>query len=410
MSALKSSERVKYDYDEVTTELAIGAGGQPYVVTRGGGKPPTIVAPTSLIRGPQTPVKKEVEVGEPFNVGGVGGPMEPAPTMMPGVGPTTDPTANLVKPLMGVKNDGEYQQALVLINMANPQAAAQLRQMMPRFDPQRMAGIRAEAMRVVTGAADQPGLVAGERGVADIPMVEGGQGGPYEGYVEAPTPFRLKDPMQAPAPGIYTVSPGQVTTTSAAEETGKKSAARIEQLKTDLPKAHSQTTSLINNLTDRINRIDKFLRSPYRNTVVGSIEGRIPEMFMNERRADAMADWKFITNNSVLDKLIQDRQSTETGASPQGLVSDRDLGVAASAANSLTRTGSEPAQEAEMKRLRDVLYRTRETALRTYNNTYGDLAKGDQRFKLSPRPVSPKYSGPLNAKKTRSGATVENWD
>jgi hypothetical protein len=331
--------------------------------------------------------------------------------MVPGVGPTTDPAANLVKPLMGVKNDSEYQQALVLISRSSPQAAAQLRQMMPRFDPQRMAGIRAEAMRVVTGAADQPGLVTGERGsVADIPMVEGGRGGPLEGYTSTGRQLRGKSPMQAPMPGSAIVPLPRLAGEKTTETRATKSAERTEKLISDMPQAHAQTSSLINNLTDRINRIDKFLRSPYRNTVVGSIEGRIPEMFMNERRADAMADWKFITNNSVLDKLIEDRRSTETGASPQGLVSDRDLGVAASAANSLTRTGSEPAQEAEMKRLRDVLYRTRETALRTYNNTYGDLAKGDQRFKLSPRPVSPKYSGPLNAKKTRSGATVENWD
>ena len=330
--------------------------------------------------------------------GGQGGPM----LSMPGVGPSRVST-DMASQLTNARNDPEYQQALNLIQRMNPQAAQSLRQIMPKFQPELMATIRAEAQKAFGGQTAQPPAT-------EFPLVAGPRGGPLEGYSPTGRQAVGKSPMQSPTPGIYTVPPSQVSTTAGAEEGGKKAAARIEQLKTDLPKAHSQTTSLINNLTDRINRIDKFLRNPYRNTVIGSIEGRIPEFLMNERRADAIADWKFITNNSVLDKLIEDRRSTETGASPQGLVSDRDLGVAASAANSLTRTGSEKAQEAEMKRLRDVLYRTRETALKAYNNTYSNLVKSDPRFRLSPPPVSPKYTGPLTGKRTSSGATVENWD
>jgi hypothetical protein len=187
MSALKSSERVKYDYDEVTTELATGANGQPLVVTRGGLNAPTIVTPKSFVPGPQTPVKKEVELGEPFNVGGVGGPMEPAP-----MGAGGNDVAGVASVLSNVSNDAEYQSVLKAIDLQNPQMAASIRQAMPRFDPQRMAGIRNEAKAAFggAGAPDQPGLVSGDRGV----------GGPYEGYVEAPTPFRLRVPASPVGP------------------------------------------------------------------------------------------------------------------------------------------------------------------------------------------------------------------
>jgi hypothetical protein len=262
--------------------------------------------------------------------------------------------------------------------------------------------------------------------VTDFPLVAGPRGGPY---VATGQQAYGKPPLQSPAPGTNIQTLPRIENEARATEGGKQgvrvetepviagkskeaelAAQRYSQLKTDIPRAHSQVSSLVGHLTDRINRIDKFLRNPYRNTVIGSIEGRIPEALMNERRADAIADWNFIKNNSVIDKLLQDRQSTETGASPQGMVSDRDLGVAATAANSLTRTGSERSQEEELKRLRDVLYRTREAAMRTYSNTYSELVQADPRFRLKPRPVSPKYTGPLDAKRTRSGATVENWD
>lgn len=393
LETLDAKDQVPYFFEQVKSKELIGETGDVGVLTTGGLGAPTIRVPKTLV-----PRERRGTVT-----------VEPSVTVEPGVGgpDETSPARRLMLNLASVRDDADYQTILNALDRADPTIARQLRAVAPRFDRAVLARVVKDANAAIgSGVAPTAGgLVAGERG---------GVGGPYEavddGYVEAATPFRAKNPMQSPMPGSAIVPLPRVASEAGAEEGGRKAAARIEQLKTDLPKAHSQTTSLINNLTDRINRIDKFLRNPYRNTVIGSIEGRIPEFLMNERRADAIADWKFITNNSVLDKLIEDRRSTETGASPQGLVSDRDLSVAASAANSLTRTGSEKAQEAEMKRLRDVLYRTRETALKSYNNTYSNLVKSDPRFRLSPPPVSPKYTGPLTGKRTSSGATVENWD
>jgi hypothetical protein len=88
---------------------------------------------------------------------------------------------------------------------------------MPRFDPARIEGIRAEFSRAFGGQAGAP-LVAGDRG---------GMGGPDEGYVEAPTPFRAKNPMQAPMPGSAIV-PLQRLGAEKTTETRATKAAEIE--------------------------------------------------------------------------------------------------------------------------------------------------------------------------------------
>lgn len=224
------------------------------------------------------------------------------------------------------------------------------------------------------------------------------------GYV--PTTTRFKSPTQSPTPGQYNVPLPVVKGHAGAEESGKQDirvvtdpkieagkarVVRLEKLRGEMPVALSQSQALVNDLTDRIKAIDDFLRNPYRNTIIGSIEGRIPRAFQSEKRADAQAQFDYITNNTVLDKLISDRQSTETGASPQGIVSDTDLKVAAQAATKLTQTGSERAQEIEMQRLRDVLYRTREQALQKYNNVYREVLKDAPELRIRVKPVTPRY-------------------
>jgi hypothetical protein len=144
-------------------------------------------------------------------------------------------------------------------------------------------------------------------------------------------------------------------------------------------------------MDDRIAAIDEFLRSPNRRSIIGAVEGRIPKMFQNERRADAQARYDFIVSNQVLNELIKGRQQTETGASPQGIVSDRDLAVAAQASNRLTQTGSEETQERELQRLRDVLYRTRQLAIKSYTDAYREVAKDAPELRLDAAPIADTY-------------------
>jgi hypothetical protein len=213
--------------------------------------------------------------------------------------------------------------------------------------------------------------------------------------------------IKTPTPPGANVAPGVLGSQKAAETAGSENVKvvtqpqivageervkRLEKLRGELPRALSETQVLVNNLTDRIKAIDDFLRSPYRNSIIGMVEGRIPRALQTPRRADAQADYDYITSNTVLQKLIDDRAQTETGASPQGVVSDRDLQVAIQAATKLTQTGTERKQEVEMQRLRDVLYRTRELALKRYGDVYREVVKEAPELRLDVRPVAPKYT------------------
>ena len=199
-------------------------------------------------------------------------------------------------------------------------------------------------------------------------------------------------------------SEGVKITTQPKIVAGEERVKRLEKLRGEMPRARSETQTLVTNLTDRINAIDEFLRSPYRNSIIGLVEGRIPRALQTERMSDAQAKYDFIVSNQVLQKLLDDRAQTETGASPQGVVSDRDLAIAATAATKLTQTGSEREQEREMQRLRDVLYRTREQALSRYNDVYREVSQEAPELRINARSVAPRYTKvpPKQSAKTKT--------
>lgn len=204
----------------------------------------------------------------------------------------------------------------------------------------------------------------------------------YAGTVGRPATVQPKMPPSAQVPLP------RVSGESTAEETGKlkprviyepqitggnERVKRLEKLRGDLPAARSETETFMSDLEQKIGAIDEYLRNPYRNSIIGPVEGNLPRLLQFGERADTQAQWDFITNNSVLQKLIDDRKSTETGASPQGIVSDRDLAVAASAANKLRQTGEPKTQEKELRRIRNVWYETMQRARRTFLDTYREV-------------------------------------
>jgi hypothetical protein len=222
----------------------------------------------------------------------------------------------------------------------------------------------------------------------------------------------------SPIPGSSLVAPQVLGSQKAAETAGSENVKvgtqprivageervrRLEKLRGEMPIAQAETQTLVNSLTGRINAIDEYLRSGSRNSIIGTVEGRIPKFFQSETRADAQGLYDYITSNTVLQKLIDDRGQTETGGSPQGVVSDADLKVAAQASTKLTQTGSERRQEIEMQRLRDELYRTRGQAIQKYNNVYREVIKEAPELGLKVRPVAPKYkSAPQTPTRAKS--------
>lgn len=200
--------------------------------------------------------------------------------------------------------------------------------------------------------------------------------GPIPGGARAAAPAR--DSL----PGSARVPLERIEAAAAAEVRGRGRAQRALDLRHELPEAYSQAQALTNDLDDRIQAIDRFLAHPYRNAIIGPIEGRIPRMLQTPARAAAQVLFDSITSNLTLNRLIQDRQMTETGASPQGLLLNRDLAIAARAISQLSQTASEAAVMREMRRLRETLLRTRQQALHRYNAVYRDLLKEHPAYRL----------------------------
>jgi hypothetical protein len=172
---------------------------------------------------------------------------------------------------------------------------------------------------------------------------------------------------------------------------GEERAKRVEKLRGELPRARADAQALITDLDERIKAIDEFLRSPYRNSIIGAVEGRIPRMLQTPARADAQALYDSIKDNTTLTRLLSDRSQTETGASPMGVVSDRDVDMVARGATRLTQTGTEKQQEIEMQRLRDMMYKTRQLAVETYNNVYREVLPEAPNLSLRVPSIAPKY-------------------
>jgi hypothetical protein len=162
-------------------------------------------------------------------------------------------------------------------------------------------------------------------------------------------------------------------------------------LRGELPRARADAQALIRDLDERIKAIDEFLRSPYRNSIIGAIEGRIPKILQTPARADAQALYDSIKDNTTLTRLLSDRSQTETGASPLGIVSDRDVDMVARGATRLTQIGTERKQEIEMMRLRDLMYETRQLAAETYNNTYREVLPETPELRLEVPWIAPTY-------------------
>jgi len=369
-------DNFKATYGPLETEVVQDQDGNYGVATTGGfsaERGQQGVAPLNVLR-----PKRAAATTAPSAAGGMGAPQSPAPApqnLKPTRGANTTP-ADLYRqgqPTNRIPTLNPFQKmSMAAGEAAQPDLGAVVQQMMetgvvsqsdfeamraaagPGKDQQLAELLRSNNIQIMPNEEPAGGMRSAvyrpEEGGASMQQVQS-----LQGFEDTGVQFRGKPPMQSPLPGSAQVPLPRVRQETEAQTGTQERVKRLEKLRGEMPQAKGETSSLITNLTDRINAIDAFLRNPYRNSVIGAIEGRIPKALQSPTRADVQAQYDFIVSNSVLDKLIADRQQTETGASPQGIVSDRDLAIAASAANKLTQTGNERTQELEMQRLRDVL-------------------------------------------------------
>jgi hypothetical protein len=296
--------------------------------------------------------------------------------------------------------------------MAGPDKDAQLAQI-----------LKANNIQIVPDAQPQMRSAVFRPGEDAAPQMQLAQA--MEDYRPTGRPARGKPPMQSPMPGIYNVPTPTIRDVKAAETQGSEDVRvqtqptitakeerirRVEKLRGELPRARADAQALIRDLDERIEAIDEFLRSPYRNSIIGAIEGRIPKILQTPARADAQALYDSIKDNTTLTRLLSDRSQTETGASPLGIVSDRDVDMVARGATRLTQIGTERKQEIEMMRLRDLMYETRQLAAETYNNTYREVLPETPELRLEVPWIAPTYEDkPKTKTPTRRAAPQQGW-
>jgi hypothetical protein len=198
-------------------------------------------------------------------------------------------------------------------------------------------------------------------------------------------------------------------------------AERIVRLRERMPDLHFDAEAAVSNLTKRIEAVDRYLRHPYRHSIIGTVEGNLPRVAQVGVRADMQSLWDLITNNEVLRSIVETRAQTPTGGSLVGPVSNRDLDVLIQAATPLNQTGEPRTQEVNMQQLRRELYAARDRIIRRYENTVRPLGAEARtpEYRLNVPQVAPEYrreqrrgagaGATRTPSRTRGGATVSNW-
>jgi hypothetical protein len=435
-------------YATPTTEIIFGPNNEVLEATKGGlpgvaGVRPLInmpaqgapaAAPRATPTAPQTPTgpARTGKFGEALVVPEASVPLtadqqDHIRRMQEDLGMTNTPASFSAGASAGQMTPQRAQQVVDAAVKTGMMAQADFDQLMALAPEQNkqpfMEMIRANNIKLQPGGMGQQSQFADLRGPAPQSQTAGLRGATpaatlAQTNVMGQQAYGRSGSPTSPIPGSSLVAPQVLGSQKAAETAGSENvkvgteprivagterAKRLEKLRGEMPIARAETQTLVNSLTGRINAIDEYLRSGSRNSIIGTVEGRIPRFFQSETRADAQGLYDYITSNTVLQKLIDDRGQTETGGSPQGVVSDADLKIAAQASTKLTQTGSERKQEIEMQRLRDELYRTREQAIQKYNNVYREIVKEAPELRLKVRTVAPKYkSAPQTPTRAKS--------
>ncbi len=244
---------------------------------------------------------------------------------------------------------------------------------------------------------------------------------PMEQTLAQYIPVMKRDPNVAPTPspvpaGVIGAQEGARTSASKAVELkmnpriaeATKNAERAIELKSEATREKYATESLLNDLADRINTVDRLLRNRNRFSIVGPIEGNLPRLMQFGPRADAQAAFDKIKNTATLTSLIDMRKSTQTGASPVGAnPTDKDAKIVEQAASELIQTGEPSKFDANLLDIRRKLYRTFVSAQREYDGVYGDVLKDNPRLRLVVPKVSDRYLSSKDMPKPRTSTKVD---
>lgn len=290
-----------------------------------------------------------------------------------------------VEPLT-MENAPQIVQAALDSGFIDPSHVQQLKQMLP---PENQAAVDQWVQQ--SGLKVQPGL-PGMRSavyrpqaqdfgapVADDGMAFGGSRMPMAQQIvnEPGTQFRGKPPMQSPTPGTVNVPIPRISQAAGAEEEGKKSAAYKAELTQSLPKAKGALKLATSQLDRDIADIDYVLRNPYREMVIGQVEGAFPSAtsLVNIFRKDGQEAQNVqdrldkINASSVVKHLQQMKEASPQGSSLFGQVTEYEDRLVAALAG-LKQTQDEKTFDKALREYRNVLVEMRQNLPEVFNDTY----------------------------------------
>lgn len=449
-------------YGPVNTEVVIGAGGRPAVVTRGGFNAPNIVYPETYEPDPNAAPslpRGTVELGPQettdsgqggiYEVAPAGAPQAAAPDSAPQMAPSAAPSnqvldlrnmlAGIIDQQNPAQREADYKLWLNVLDKAAPPLAQQLRQMAPSFNLEVARKTLAAADEYLANPQDDGSMMpapsvappAAPSGQTDFPMVEGPRGGPYEGYRRA-APFVAKDPSVGAYPGSALVplprvaaeaaagrpGPGEVYLTEKArlraqreerENAGPKplTAQQEQRLRANMAKDNASAQAIVDNMVDpkigvisAIQRLRK-LTPDQKEWLVGYTT-YLPSITDAGKRADSL--WRDLEG-----KVTQMGKSAASASGAIGNMAVQEWQIVRDMIASLDLTKMDVKTfDEKLELIENTARIAADRARRIYEDQYAEeFARYPRRFQLKV-PAAPAAGRAPAKRQTRTGVDTKN--
>lgn len=366
-----AAEQMGYIYPKAKAEVTYGLKGEMQETRTGGlpGQGQGVFPLQSFdMAPPPAPRTGTVELSDQVTVepSGAGGPLEPA------LASGNTLAVDLRNAAARVRNEGDYQDWLSLLNSVDPQLGAEIRQFAPRLDTQKMRSIMNSLNETLGGAS-------GGVGGPDIPMVAGARGGPY---VATGRQAYGKDPMQSPAPGTNIQTLPRITNENAAEERGKqgvrvvtepviaggsKAAELRAQRDNEYPEAKGRFEANLARVDDMIEMAKTLRKHPAYRRIIGPIDAYTPNLTGGAMAAQQI--YNSLTAKGTTEELQAMRQASPTGGAV-GNVSDADIKLLKDAFGALGQGQDEGDFDTSLTSLVNKAMQTRQRMINQYRDTY----------------------------------------
>jgi hypothetical protein len=328
-----------------------------------------------------------------------GGATTPQDLLRQGVDPNSIPSGNPLQPMSAVNNGADLQGIVqnmmqtgvvsqsdfaVLQQTAGPEKAGELAQVLRANNISIMPSESMGGMRSAVYRPDQDGMPFQR-------AIQGGETPTMQQVQYDPSAYgraELKSPMQSPLPGSAAVPLPRVRAEAQAESAGRtagatKSPAQLEaegyaskkgelratQEKSSAEDAAAAKGALLS-VRQQIKNISELYDSPALPYITGGLRGSLPTAVNaltggGQAAFDAQALASNVVDTSALEKLLEIRRNSPTGASV-GNVSDKDIILLKNSAAVLQQTQGTPAYQKHLldynKLLRSIEARLSGTA------------------------------------------------